>query len=106
MVWHHPAIRQKHIGSELDSYHFRIHLDNDPLQPAADPRPTLLVIAKYFNNIPNIKRELRLRRFHKWHRHGFSPFPNSQIVASVHSEEIQSVGLRGSAAQTNTLNLF
>ena len=36
MVGYHPSIGQKYIGPELNSNHFWVNLDNDPLKPTPD----------------------------------------------------------------------
>ena len=36
-IGHHPAICQKHIRAKLHRDHFVIHLDNNAVDPAANP---------------------------------------------------------------------
>ncbi len=54
-VRHHPTVRQVDVGAELDSHHLAIHLDNDALQPAADPFVVLFMVAIDLHRVANLK---------------------------------------------------
>ena len=56
MVRHHPAVRQINVCPELNRYHFWIDLNDDAAQPAAYAFTALVMIAKYFHAVADIKR--------------------------------------------------
>jgi len=55
MIWDHPAICQEDIGTELDRYHFNIHLDHYSPHPTPDALAVLLMVTENFDRITNIK---------------------------------------------------
>ena len=54
-IRHHPAVRQKHIRSELHGDQLVVHLDHDALDPAADAFAIQIVVAEDLHASPTSK---------------------------------------------------